>query len=193
MDLRLYRVLLALFLSFGFLASASFNATALETRYIGQECEDKYESQAGTSIQGGSDLIYLICFESTDNPPRWVWSKDENEIAAINWTADPIAYGRTPEVCGPDAINSAFVTKFGRTYCQDGVWKNDTYEAAILRTAWVPPLETTVPILEINSAIPPAPTEDEPLERSTTLLVLAAFAMIMTPTTVSRSAPPEYI
>ena len=193
MDLRLHRVLLALFLSFGFLASASFSATALETRYIGQECEDKYESQAGTSIQGGSDLIYLICFESTDNPPKWVWSKDENEIAAINWTADPIAYGRTPEVCGPDAINSAFVTKFGRTYCQDGVWKNDTYEAAILRTAWVPPLETTVPILETNSAIPTAPQDNEPLERSTTLLVLAAFAMMMTPTTVSRSAPPEYI
>jgi hypothetical protein len=193
MDLRPHRFLLALFLSFGFLASASFNATALETRYIGQVCEDKYDSQAGTSIQGGSDLIYLICFESTDNPPKWVWSKDENETPAINWILDPIAYGRTPEVCGPDAKNSAFVTEFGRTYCKDGVWKNDTYEKAITKTAWVPPFDNTVPILKINSAKPSAPTEDEPLERSTTLLVLAAFAMMMTPTTVSRSAPPEYI
>ena len=176
----------ALCFSMAIFAFGSHFANGLELPYIGQDCIDKFDSEPGTSLQNGGDQIYLICFESSDSPPRWVWSKDENKIPAINWTDGPIAYGRNPEVCGDDATNSKFDERYGRTYCDKkyGVWRNKTYEDSITVTAWVAPLGITTPDKAVN-ILADVQVAKKALDDSTGLLVLAAFAMMMTPAAIS--------
>jgi hypothetical protein len=182
---KLLKFVPALYLSMAFFTSGSFLANGAELPYIGQECIDKFESRAGTSVQNGGDQIYLICFKSTDNPAKWVWSKDRNEPPAINWTEDPIAYGRTtPEDCVGDAKNSKFVDKYGRTYCEDGVWKNDAYEESITVTAWVPPLEIKAPEVAENVSVVDQVAK-KALDDSAAVLLFAAFALMMTPAAIA--------
>jgi len=187
MSPRLLKLVPALCLSMVIFASGSLFANGSELPYIGQKCTKKFQSIEGTSVQNGGDQIFLICFESTDNSPKWVWSKDENKIPVINWTKDPIAYGKTTPVnCKDyeDAQNSEFVKEYGRTYCKDGVWKNDTYEDSITVTAWVPPIEiTTSEVVENVSAADQV--AKEALADSIALLVFAAFAMMMTPAAIA--------
>ena len=186
MSARLRKFMAALCFSMAIFAFGSHFANGLELPYIGQDCIDKFDSEPGTSLQNGGDQIYLICFESSDSPPRWVWSKDENKIPAINWTDGPIAYGRNPEVCGDDATNSKFDERYGRTYCDKkyGVWRNKTYEDSITVTAWVAPLGITTPDKAVN-ILADVQVAKKALDDSTGLLVLAAFAMMMTPAAIS--------
>ena len=83
MSPRLLKLVPALCLSMVIFASGSLFANGSELPYIGQKCIKKFESIEGTSVQNGGDQIFLICFESTDNSPKWVWSKDENKIPVI--------------------------------------------------------------------------------------------------------------
>ena len=99
------------------LTSGSFYANAVEIRYIGLECTKKFDSQPGTSVKDGNDKIYLICFESTNYPEMFVWSKDNNKYPATTYPEYTIAYGRDPEVCEEDATNAELVVDYGRTFC----------------------------------------------------------------------------
>jgi hypothetical protein len=196
MDLKPRRFLLALGLLVGILASGSLHANALGDPYIGLECTDKYQPKIGTSVEGGNDQVYLICFQSTNDPEVFVWSKDENDKPVENWIKDVIAYGRYTDVCLENAINATFVDVYGRTYCDPeyrvlregiyyGVWRNDTYEAAIVKTAVVPSKTDSTPEVPENISAAEQATENA-IDNSTTIVVLATFAMAMTPAALSR-------
>jgi hypothetical protein len=184
------------------LASGSFYANAAEDRYIGLECTDRFESQPGTSVKGGNDLIYLICFQSTNYPEIFVWSKDNNNPPANFWIEKKkIAYGgdveKDSDACLNGPRNSKFVEKYPETYCyvfvigetEYVVWRDDLYEdgkkegvitvGGIVRTAWVPPLENTA-----SEVAEEVPADDQGAKTasgvSTTIVVLATFAMMMT-------------
>ena len=197
MDLKPRRFLLALCLLVGILASGSLHANALGEPYIGLECTKKFDSQPGKSVEGGNDLVYLICFQSTNYTDKFVWSKDNNNPPVKLWIEDPIAYGKPYGKdlgqCETGAQNSAFVRKYGETYCEGrvwtegGVWKNDLYEEGIVKTAVVPPLEITTPEVPENISAAEQATENA-IDNSTTIVVLATFAMAMTPAALSRIA-----
>ena len=197
---RLLKFVPVLCLSMAILASGSLFANASEHFYIGLECTDKFESVIGTTDQNSDDQIYLVCFKSTNNESKFVWSLDKNPEPAITFK-DPIAYGRETTECDKDAANSKFVDLYGRTYCDQEfgfwkngiyfrVWRNALYEEGIVKTAWVPPLETTAP--EVVEDVPVDDRgarknlEDSTTEVSTTFVVLVTFAMMMTSTAMIR-------
>jgi hypothetical protein len=199
MDLRPRRVLLALCLLVGILASGSFHANALGEPYIGLECSDKFESVIGTTDQNSDDKIYLVCFKSSNNESEFVWSKDNNKYPAITYT-DKIAYGRDIEKdsgpCKTGPENSEFADDYPGTYCDQEyfflkgkikyvVWRNELYEDGIVKTAWVAPLEITTPEAPENVSAAEQATENA-IENSTTIVVLATFAMAMTPAALNR-------
>ncbi len=191
---RLLKFVPVLCLSLGILASGSFYANAVELPYIGLECTDKFESVIGTTDQNSDDQIYLVCFKSTNNESKFVWSQDNNSEPAITFK-DPIAYGRDTTECDEDAANSDFVTRYGETYCDReygvligetyfSVWRNALYEEGIDETAWVPLLEITPPgegevVLADDQGAKTASGV------STTIVVLATFAMMVTSAAVS--------
>jgi hypothetical protein len=205
---RLLKFVPALCLSLGILASGSFYANALGEPYIGLECTDKFESVIGTTDQNSNDLIYLVCFRSSNNESKFVWSQDNNKYPAITYT-DPIAYGRDVEkdsdpcITGPK--NSDFADDYPKTYCDNEfvflkdeieyvVWRNTLYEdgkkvgantvGGIVRTAWVPPLEITPPGEAENVSEANLLTE-KASRVSTTIVALATFAMMVTSAAVS--------
>ena len=192
---RLLKFVPALCLSLGILASGSFYANAAEDRYIGLACTDRFESQPGTSVKGGNDPVYLICFESTNYPDKFVWSKDNNDPPAKFWIEKKtIAYGgdveKDSDACLNGPRNSEFADKYPDTYCDKKyafvkgkteyvVWRSDLYEKGIDKTALVSFLKDP----------PPGVGEDVPADDqraktesgvSTTFVVLATFAMMMT-------------
>ncbi len=199
MDLKPRRFLLALGLLVGILASGSLHANALGDPYIGLECFDKFESDIGTTDQNSDAKIYLVCFRSSNNESKFVWSKDNNKYPAITYT-DPIAYGRDVEKdsdpCKTGPENSEFADDYPGTYCDQEyfflkgeieyvVWRNEIYEDGIVRTAWVAPLEITTPEVPENISAAEQATENA-IENSTTIVVLATFAMAMTPAALNR-------
>jgi hypothetical protein len=189
----------------GILASGSLHANALGDPYIGLECFDKFESVIGTTDQNSNDKIYLVCFKSSNNESKFVWSKDNNKYPAITYT-DPIAYGRDvkkdSDPCQTGPKNSKFAVDYPGTYCDKEfvflkgeteyvVWRNEIYEdgedgeGGIVKTAWVPPLEITTPEVPENISAAEQATENA-IDNSTTIVVLATFAMAMTPAALSR-------
>jgi hypothetical protein len=196
MDLRPRRILLALCLLVGILTSGSFHANALGEPYIGLECSDKFESVIGTTDQNSDDKIYLVCFKSSNNESEFVWSKDNNKYPATTYAKKTIAYGRDTTACDEDAANSEFVVDYGRTFCDReygvliedtyfSVWRNELYEDRIVKTAWVAPLEITTPEAPENVSVAEQATENA-IDNSTTIVVLATFAMAMTPAALNR-------
>jgi hypothetical protein len=192
---RLLKVVPALCLSLGILASGSFYANAAELPYIGLECTDRFESQPGTSVKGGNDLVNLICFESTNYPDKFVWSKDNNDPPANFWIdKKTIAYGgdveKDSDACLNGPRNSKFAEKYPDIYCENKyvfligktefvVWRSEVYEKGIDKIAWVPPLENTA-----SEVVEDVPADDQGARKaskdSTTFVVLATFAMMMT-------------
>ena len=205
MFMRLLKFVPALCLSMAILASGSLHANALGEPYIGLECFDKFESVIGTTDQNSDDKIYLVCFKSSNNESKFVWSKDNNKYPGITYT-DPIAYGRDVEKdsdpCLNGPKNSKFADDYPGTYCDEDffflkgeieyvVWRNEIYEdgedgeGGIVKTAWVAPLEITTPEAPENVSAAEQATE-KAIENSTTIVVLATFAMAMTPAALSR-------
>ena len=199
MDLRPRRFLLALCLLVGILASGSLHANALGEPYIGLECFDKFESVIGTTDQNSDDKIYLVCFKSSNNENKFVWSKDNNKYPAITYT-DAIAYGRDIKKdsgpCKTGPKNSEFADDYPGTYCDKEfdfvkdeieyvVWRNELYEKRIVKTAWVAPLEITTPEVPENVSAAEQATKNA-IDNSTTIVVLATFAMAMTPAALNR-------
>ena len=199
MDLRPRRILLALCLFLGIIASGNFHANAAELPYIGLECFDKFESVIGTTDQNSDDKIYLVCFKSSNNESKFVWSKDNNKYPGITYT-DPIAYGRDVEKdsdpCLNGPKNSKFADDYPGTSCDEEfvflkgkieyvVWRNELYEDGIVKTAWVAPLEITTPEAPENVSVAEQATKNA-VENSTTIVVLATFAMAMTPAALNR-------
>lgn len=203
--MRLLKFVPALCLSMAILASGSLHANALGEPYIGLECFDKFESVIGTTDQNSDDKIYLVCFKSSNNESKFVWSKDNNKYPGITYT-DPIAYGRDVEKdsdpCLNGPKNSKFADDYPGTYCDEDffflkgeieyvVWRNEIYEdgedgeGGIVKTAWVAPLEITTPEAPENVSAAEQATE-KAIENSTTIVVLATFAMAMTPAALSR-------
>ena len=205
MFMRLLKFVPALCLSMAILASGSLHANALGEPYIGLECFDKFESVLGTTDQNSDDKIYLVCFKSSNNESKFVWSKDNNKYPGITYT-DPIAYGRDVEKdsdpCLNGPKNSKFADDYSGTYCDEEfvflkgeteyvVWRNEIYEdgedgeGGIVKTAWVDPLEITTPVAQENISAAEQATE-KAIEKSTTIVVLATFAMAMTPAALNR-------
>ena len=205
MFMRLLKFVPALCLSMAILASGSLHANALGEPYIGLECFDKFESVIGTTDQNSDDKIYLVCFKSSNNESKFVWSKDNNKYPGITYT-DPIAYGRDVEKdsdpCLNGPKNSKFADDYPGTYCDEDffflkgeieyvVWRNEIYEdgedgeGGIVKTAWVAPLEITTPEAPENVSVAEQATKNA-VENSTTIVVLATFAMAMTPAALNR-------